>query len=195
MDKIKKNKGFSIGEVILSVFIMSVGILATFQLFIVSARDIMDERDSIIASMLAQEGIELVRNIRDNNWADRTCPIKSSCASGWVDTFANLPIANNNNCRVDINSSEINATNDCGSASKILNLDVNNRYVHSAGTATKFRRRIAFIHSNAGTDDETVDVRSFVSWDNSDPDSITECNIENKCIFSRVILRNWGTGS
>jgi len=178
----------------LAVFIMSLGILATLQLFLVSARDIMDERDSIIASMLAQEGVELIRSIRDDNWAQRTCPVQSSCPSGWEDTFANLPNSDNVNCRVDINSSAVSAATDCGGVSKILNLDGSNRYVHSAGIATKFRRRISFDYSNAG-DSTILDAISFVSWDNREPEDITNCTIENKCIFSRVILRNWGTGS
>lgn len=182
-------RAFSIGEVMLSVFILGVTMLTILSLYASGLRDFQDERDTVIASVLAQEGVELARNIRDNNWAQRECAKKSDCvASGgnFPDTFANFKSTNDNDCRVDINS--VNVTS-CGT-SKVLNV-AGGYYVHSAGTATKFRRTIDLKY--AGDD---LIVTSFVSWDGSDPDTATgTCNVTNKCVFSQTTLTDWGTGT
>lgn len=69
-NKPKKRKAFSFIEVVISIFIISVGLVSSIALISVSLRDSIDSRKQMIASLLAQEGAELVRNIRDNNWID-----------------------------------------------------------------------------------------------------------------------------
>lgn len=63
-----KNNGFTLLDVIFSIGIIMVGlivVLGLFQYVIVSAR-VSEER--FVAVNLAQEGIEIVRSIRDSNW-------------------------------------------------------------------------------------------------------------------------------
>jgi Tfp pilus assembly protein PilV len=69
----KKTKGFSIGEVMVAVFIMLVGIVGAIMLTARSIQDLGDSRESIVATLLAQEGTELVRNLRDNNVTQMKC--------------------------------------------------------------------------------------------------------------------------
>lgn len=190
-------RAFSIGEVMLSVFILGVTMLTILTMYASGLREFQDERDSVIASLLAQEGVELVRNIRDNNWANRTCSIKADCAATFPDTFANLSTHDEDNCRVDYNDS-LGAVLTCGSESKTLNLN-GNYYSHNAtgGTATKFRRTIHldFDDSTASSSDDVV-VTSFVSWDGSNPpDNKDNCGVSDKCVFSESTLRDWGTGT
>lgn len=63
-----KNKGYSLLEVIIAVFILTVALIAIISLTM-STR-IISERSSeeLVAINLAREGIEVVRQIRDNNW-------------------------------------------------------------------------------------------------------------------------------
>lgn len=68
--KSKRYKAFSFVEVIISVFVISVGLIASVGLISTSLSGSMDSRKQIVASLLAQEGIEQIRNIRDNNWID-----------------------------------------------------------------------------------------------------------------------------
>jgi len=60
-------KGFTIIEIITAIFVLIVGIGAVSGLitYILSSISIVENK--MIAAYLAQEGIELVRNIRDNN--------------------------------------------------------------------------------------------------------------------------------
>ena len=63
-----KNRGFSLIEVVVSatIFIVAMlGVTALISLNIVNAALL---RNRLIAANLAQEGIEIVRNIRDNNF-------------------------------------------------------------------------------------------------------------------------------
>lgn len=202
---IKKNKNlknntltkraFSIGEVMLSVFILGVTMLTILTMYAKGLREFQDERDSVIAALLAQEGVELVRNIRDNNWANRTCSIKANCAASFPDTFANLSSGDSNNCRVDYNDS-LGAVLTCSTASKTLYL-TGNYYSHNAGIATKFRRTIHldFSSGNPSTSNNVV-VTSFVDWDGGNmPDNKDDCGVSDKCVFSESTLRDWGTGT
>ncbi|KKP67268.1 MAG: hypothetical protein UR66_C0018G0008 [Candidatus Moranbacteria bacterium GW2011_GWE1_35_17] len=190
IDKLKNNlsqkRAFSIGEVMLSVFILGVTMLTILTLYSSGLREFQDERDSIIASMLAQEGVELARNIRDNNWAQRDSITDISPAT--FENFNNWTTeTDSNDCRTDISSGNVTS---CGT-SKVLNVDANGYYVHSAGTATKFRRTIDLDYNG---DDLTV--TSFVSWNGSNPPtSASSCTVIAKCVFSQTTLTDWGTGT
>jgi len=65
---IKNKNGFSILEVVVAMAIISTGLLGVSSLVIQNFQAQSVNRDYLIASMLAQEGLELVRNIRDSNW-------------------------------------------------------------------------------------------------------------------------------
>ncbi|MFA6183795.1 MAG: hypothetical protein WC682_01695 [Parcubacteria group bacterium] len=181
-------RGFSIGEVMLSVFILGVAMVTILSLYSNSLRYLFDERDSVIASMLAQEGVELARNIRDNNWADR-----SSVTDVTPMAFDNFGSSPSNNCNVDINSTSIS----CGVADKKLYINGSNFYVHSGGTLTKFSRRMTLDFNNTdASDSSSVTVTSLVTWNYSGPPgSKNDCTIENKCVFSESILTDWGSGT
>ncbi|HBI17470.1 MAG: hypothetical protein UR60_C0038G0005 [Candidatus Moranbacteria bacterium GW2011_GWF2_34_56] len=196
----KKNKGFSIGEVILSVFILGVTMLTILSLYSQGLRSFQDERDSVIAAMLAQEGVELARNIRDNNWAKRDAVDDTD--PGAFDLFDVSSGGAENDCRVSYDSYTINADNeieydnpaiscDVASSDYVLNIS-GNFYTHRSGTPTKFRRKLVLDY----LDIENLIVKSFVSWDNANPpDNISECTVESKCVFSQTTLTEWGTGT
>jgi len=63
-----KKKGFSIIEVLAAFFILTAGILVVFSATRLPLRHAGEARYKITAFYLAQEGVELVRNIRDNNF-------------------------------------------------------------------------------------------------------------------------------
>jgi len=67
----KKNnpgqKGYSILEVVISLGIITLGLVGVLSLVIQNVRAQYVDKNNIIASMLSQEGLELVRNIRDSN--------------------------------------------------------------------------------------------------------------------------------
>lgn len=192
----KKKKGFSIGEVLLAIFILGFGMVAIFSLFNQGIKAFQEERDVIVASMLAQEGVEVVRNIRDNNWADRVYPTSIMTPL----TFENVYPTNESkrkNCFISYDLDQVDPSN-CNSGDSMasiekLSLDSNGFYgKFPSGTKTKFRRKTSFVLDPSGN---KLEVTSMVLWGNILPSNIDACTIGNKCVFSQIILTNWGTGT
>ncbi len=61
-------KGFTIIEVVITIFLLSIAVLGVYNAFSTIVVLTANISDSFTAGYLAQEGMEIVRNIRDNNW-------------------------------------------------------------------------------------------------------------------------------
>lgn len=70
--RLKKEIGFSLLGVIVAVFVTSVGLVAILQLSNAALKGALPSKMRIIAAGLAQEGIEIVRDLRKRNseWDD-----------------------------------------------------------------------------------------------------------------------------
>ena len=64
----KNNKGFTLLETIVATGVIVVGLVSSLTLINNSLVLSFSFQDRLIAANLAAEGIEVVRNIRDNNW-------------------------------------------------------------------------------------------------------------------------------
>ncbi|MDP2967308.1 MAG: hypothetical protein Q8N87_02775 [bacterium] len=62
------NKSFTILEVILAIFILTVAVFASFSLIQQTVVGVSLNQSKLIAYYLGQEGVENIRNIRDTNW-------------------------------------------------------------------------------------------------------------------------------
>ena len=170
--KNKKAGGFALLETILAGAVLTLGVVAVMGLVSSNLKFSLDARNHDIAVLLAQEGVELVRNIRDNNWA------------AGHDSFQNLP--DRDDCRVDMNSSNVQ----CGGETKLI-LNGNDFYEHGGGTATRFSRRIGIDYQDGG---KTAEVTSMVIWSGSSfpGSSYDSCNLAKHCAFSKITLSKWG---
>jgi hypothetical protein len=65
---IKKRFGFTALEAVIGVSVIAMGLLGVSSLVIQNIQVQIVNRNYLISSMLAQEGLELVRNTRDKNW-------------------------------------------------------------------------------------------------------------------------------
>lgn len=61
-------KGETLLEVIIALFVIIIGSATATNLIITSLRANVYNRDNLIALNFAQEGIEMMRNVRDTNW-------------------------------------------------------------------------------------------------------------------------------
>ncbi|MDA3803025.1 MAG: prepilin-type N-terminal cleavage/methylation domain-containing protein [Patescibacteria group bacterium] len=64
----KLKSGFTLIEIIVVLFIISLALLGILSLITQSIRAQNYNKKVIIANQLSQEGIELIRRVRDNNW-------------------------------------------------------------------------------------------------------------------------------
>ncbi|MFQ6083847.1 MAG: prepilin-type N-terminal cleavage/methylation domain-containing protein [Candidatus Aminicenantia bacterium] len=137
-------KGFTLLEVIVAIFILTVGVGGSFALIqqTLSFASLVEER--LIASYLAQEGIEIVRNIRDTNWLEQ----KTAPTTPWNDGLTNCQPPTNC-CEGDYitdtppSYSPLTSLLSCNYDSlQYLNIDANGFYSYSSGSPTKFKRKI-----------------------------------------------------
>lgn len=70
MKKTNKQKGFTLIEVLISIFVITIGIVAALNLLSSVIGDVAVNKSQVIATNLCQEGLEIVRNIRDTNWQE-----------------------------------------------------------------------------------------------------------------------------
>ncbi len=190
--KIKKKKrnyflpGFSLGEVLLSVFILASVLTVAVGLIAGDLRYMINSQDRVIASGLAQEGIELVMNIRDNNWEKGNGAFENG-----------FPNDSSFNQIINYDSDSLEP----GSRKNKLNINNNNFYTHNSGTETKFQRKIIVNYYQNGSsinnknNADEAEIFSVVIWGNSFPSgtSINEsnCNASTKCAFAKVTLTKW----
>lgn len=62
------NKGFTLIELVIAIFILTVAIIGVYNSFSTVVILTAGASSRFTAAYLAQEGIEIVRNMRDNNW-------------------------------------------------------------------------------------------------------------------------------
>ena len=167
MHQLFNNKGFSILEASIVMGVVSIGLLGIFSLVLQNIQVQKVNKNMLVASMLAQEGLDLVRNIRDDNWI----------ASPQVDWDLDIAGWNNNDFTVDYTMALADADdsdndNDITEeASTALYKDsANSFYTHTSvgNTATQFFRLIIADGIDASSPvDGVIDyykVKSHVQW-------------------------------
>jgi Tfp pilus assembly protein PilV len=173
----QSKRGFSMAEVIISSFVLSVGIVAMLNLISGSINNSIDSRDEVVAAQLAQEGEELIRNIRDNNYAN-----SRTYGAG---------IVNGNTCVDYLTPTNTGAAPACVVVgSYALYFDTTNlKYTQTSGgnSATKFSRKIT-ISDSVLPQPAGKQVTSKVWWKSTEPGT---CDLVNKCITSSSLLTDW----
>jgi prepilin-type N-terminal cleavage/methylation domain-containing protein len=147
--KYKNKKGFTILEITVVLGIISIGLLGLSSLVLQTIQVEYVNRNKLIASMLAQESLELVRNIRDTNWKTGT---------NWDDSIYN---SSDFNYTIDYDdpSPDYSANSIDDSQAKLF-INNNGFYNHNGGTPTIFSRLIT-INKDA---DGFLDVKCQVQW-------------------------------
>ena len=83
MPQFKKN-GFTILEVMIAIFVVTIGVLAAYNVTQQMISYTYHSASRLTAAYLAKEGIEIVRNTRDTNWLESAPSWNDglSCATG-----------------------------------------------------------------------------------------------------------------
>lgn len=83
---LRDTKGFSFLEAMIVISIIVIGILGINSLMVQNLRVQGINQYNLVASMLAQEGLEMVRNIRDENWVDISLGLMT--IDNWANSIA-----------------------------------------------------------------------------------------------------------
>ncbi|MFA5249271.1 MAG: prepilin-type N-terminal cleavage/methylation domain-containing protein [Candidatus Paceibacterota bacterium] len=140
----RKNSGFTLLEMILAIAIISVGVLGVHNGMAFAIENTKKAREYFMGAYLAQEGVEIVKNIRDNNWVrDAGDPWNQGltfCASG---------------CEGDYSTNTLTAW----ASGRNLKIDSSGFYNYDNGTSTVYKRKITVTQdANPDIMDITVDI-------------------------------------
>ena len=158
--KIQKKLGFSIVEIMAVILVVSVGMISMMGLINQSIRVQRLNKHTLIAYQLAQEGIELVRVIRDDNWFSEN-----------PDDFT-VALNEGSYC-IDIDN--INLNNPQNSPCSLY-FDNNDFYVHSSSENSSPYSRLVTISEHE--EDHAMKVEVEISWKDAGRD--LQYNVETK---------------
>lgn len=133
-------KGFTLLETIVAVGLIVVGLVSALALITTSLFYVSNIQDRLAAANLMAEGLEVTRNIRDNNWLQ---------SLAWNNGLAD------GDYQVAYDSTALSSF----SGSPLL-LDSNGIYNYTSGTATSYVRKISI--SNLSSYE--LQVISTVTW-------------------------------
>ncbi len=142
--KMRKQNGFTLIDVIVAIFIMAVALMAIIGLANYALTTAAVSKDRVIASGLAQEGIEIVRNIRDSQ-------------DDWDDWYTN-GISTGDYLAQYNNSSLISYS------SLPLRIDSTGHYQYSSGNNSIFYRKISITKNPSGSEPNEIKVTAEIKW-------------------------------
>lgn len=161
--QLQGSAGFTLLEVIVAIFILSVGIIGSYILIAQTISSTSYASNKLVASYLAQEGIEIVRNIRDTNWLERIEDFTHLWDEGLTSCGGLYDWTNGNGCRVsytDTADKEVDL-NIAYVGQKLYINTVSGFYSYSAPTPTKFKRKVVINPNGSGI----LKVYVYVEWE------------------------------
>ncbi len=168
-------KGFSLVETLIAITVLTISITAPLVLASEGIKSTELAKEQIVAFYLAQDAIEYVKNVRDENKlsGDNQLVGLSSC------DVENDP-ENESGCTIDTTNDNI--SNCSGTCSPILFDSSKNIYNHSSGSSSKFTREVkVWYEENSNVNFAFVEV--LITWD-----SLLSQDNEYKI---RSYLTNW----
>jgi len=158
-------RGFTLVELMIAIVLMTTGIMAIYALIPHGIETSITNTDKYLATQLAREGIEIVRNIRDTNWLEEL----DSPTAVWNEGLTSCAAG----CEVDyITPSIQDPVLSAYGAGRYLKVDGNGFYNYTAGSDTKFKRRIVI--TEVAPADRALQVIVTVSWSSEYADSVLE---------------------
>ncbi|HWQ60097.1 MAG TPA: hypothetical protein VN420_03040 [Candidatus Fimivivens sp.] len=182
----KTTRGFTIGEVVLSIGVLVVGILPIFAAMNGGLKATMKARDIVIASGLAQEGVELVKNVKDNRTLIGQSP------TTWLPNGAGPW----NNCRIDSADAVLTPGSGsritCGATYDLAPSASTGLFAHTGSTG-RFKRRMLLSYD---TTTGVIDCVSAAYWGTyAGPSSIADarsnCVLSRSCVYTEAKLASW----
>lgn len=170
--RLQFNKGFTLIETLVAISILMLGVMGPLMIASSSLQNARYGRDQVTASYLAQEGIEYVRFVRDNNKIDRLNGGSADWLAGLESCFVDT--ASDHGCVIDV-PQEFGGTNvvrRCSNSSCTISrlyADSNGYYTHtsSGGDLSPFTRIVTIepiADSSVGAEEKGVRVESVVTW-------------------------------
>jgi len=146
-------KGFTLLEVIIAIFLVTVGMSAVLVLITKTITTMALSFSQLTAAYLTQEGIEIVRNIRDTNWIE---------GADWDDGLVCSPLPCQFEAEADYDDLDLTTYTHLG---RYLKFD-GGFYNYDSGSDTKFKRKITITPIDLEPDgiNDILEVTILVLW-------------------------------
>ena len=170
--------GFTMIEIVIALFVLTVGVIGVYNAFSIMTVATTQMSDRFTAAYLTQEGIEIARNIRDNNWLAEN--------ENWADGLESCGTGCEADYRTGISSGA--GLTSYSSGGHYLYIDSNKFYSYNQnGTETRFKRKITI---NL-VDDHTLRVTVTVFWDEKPTIANIDFPAQPGSITAEDYLYNW----
>jgi type II secretory pathway pseudopilin PulG len=145
-----RRPAFTLVEIIVVLLVVTIGLVGILSLIIQNIQSQNYDKDNLIANHLAQEGIELIRKVRDSNWKTsqpfytNIATVNGASHNYYMDYLDTVPLPHS------------------ASPDIILKQDSNGFYLdaYRTGTSTIFSRQISTKLLNA----YSLQIDSVVTW-------------------------------
>jgi len=153
-----KNKGFTLVEMLVTILLVSIGLVGVLAFFNTSLNSQFDSKNELIAAGLAQEGTELVRNLIDYkvlNGADWTTISGISCN------------------RIDYRS--LSGTHQCnnGVGNYICFIGGHYQQCDDSSHGIEMTRALSVAHTGSSPEDR-LEITATVSWNQGSRTTVTK---------------------
>lgn len=172
-------KGFTLVETMVAIAVLAIALVGPYSAVETALNASYVARDELIASSLAQEGMEYIRSIRDNNYLNNRV--------SWLTGLSTLGCYNNaaSYCIVDPTLGDVNTTPSAISASalagvpvlKVTSTGLYNHQNLASNTNTRFKRTVQ-ITTVSATEVKVTVVVSWISAHQSYSVTVTD-NLQN----------------
>jgi type II secretory pathway pseudopilin PulG len=158
--EVKALTGFTLLEVLVAIFVITVGLIGVITVLqnTMFLRSISSSR--LTAAYLAQEGIEIVRNVRDTNWLEAH---NKADFTPWDEGFSDCSIG----CEIDyadLREEDPVFSPYFGSGRKLKIDSASGFYNYDFGDDTKFARKITIEKDPADLNNVLI-ITVNVSWE------------------------------
>jgi prepilin-type N-terminal cleavage/methylation domain-containing protein len=184
----KNNKienGFTIVELVMAIFILGFAVVGVYNAFSVAVVLTTGTYDRFTAAYLAEEGIEVVRNIRDTNWLNNKIWMEGLHGDGVTDCTQGCEAAYTT---MGTNASLLIpwvATSEPPGRYLYIKNDGFYSYETTNATPTKFRRKITITQKPLSV----INVSVKVFW--LEKSNILNTSIQDRSIEVEEDLYNW----
>lgn len=153
-----RKNAFTLLEVIMAITILTVAVGASYALIQRTLIAASISQSRLVAAYLAQEGIEMVRNVRDSNWLRQRYEIIE-----WDDGLTGCSSGDGYCCEKDFSEANLTQLSACAFGNlSYLNIDDYGRYVYSTQPLTSnFKRKIVINKIS----DDILEVSVFIYWE------------------------------
>jgi len=150
------SKAFTLIEILIAITVITIGVVGSYAAITKVASITFSNSDRFIASRLAQEGIEIVTNIRDANWVKKEVDWKNGLSGG--------------DHLVQYDQEELLEYSDTP-----LKIDSDGFYNYDSGSPTKFTRKVTI--TPIGQDE--IEVKIQVTWSGKGSPLVVEEHLYN----------------